>query len=171
MPVARDTTSAISSAPTWVRSSLRPFALRPGRRFLGLGFLQALFQLGQLAVLQLGHLVEVALALQVLDLRAAVDLFLDLGEPWARWPSRPSRSPRGRRTPLELGDLVLDQARRFLRGLVLLLAHRLALDLQLDQAAVELVHHLGLGVDLHLDAAAASSIRSMALSGRKRSVM
>jgi len=38
-----------------------------------------------------------------------------------------------------------------LRGLVGFLAHRLALDLQLDQAAVELVHDLRLGVDLDLD--------------------
>jgi hypothetical protein len=41
---------------------------RPAARFLGLRFLQALFQLGQLAVLQLGHLVEVALAGELVDL-------------------------------------------------------------------------------------------------------
>jgi hypothetical protein len=40
---------------------------------------------------------------------------------------------------------------RFFDAFVALLAHRLALDLELDHAPVELVHHLGLGVDLHLD--------------------
>ena len=53
---------------------------------------------------------------------------------------------------LEPRDLLLDQREALLRRLVLLLLHRLALDLQLDQAAVELVHRLRLGVDLHLDA-------------------
>ena len=37
------------------------------------------------------------------------------------------------------------------RRFVLLLLHRLALDLELDQPPVEPVHRLGLGVDLHLD--------------------
>src|SRR5215204_358064 len=68
MPVARATTSAISSAPTCVRSSGR------------LRFLQLLFQRRQLAVLQLGDLVEVALAGELLDLAAQlVDLFLHVG--------------------------------------------------------------------------------------------
>jgi hypothetical protein len=49
------------------------------------------------------------------------------------------------------GDLFLDQAEALDRGLVLLLAHGLALDLQLDQAAVEPVDGFGLGVDLDLD--------------------
>jgi hypothetical protein len=52
---------------------------------------------------------------------------------------------------LQLGDLVLDQAEALLRGFVLLAAHGFALDLQLDQAAVEAVHDLGLGVHLDLD--------------------
>ena len=69
MPVARDTTSAISSAPTCVRSSCGWPLLRLAR-FVGLRFLQLLLELRQLAVLQLGDLVEVALALELLDLRA-----------------------------------------------------------------------------------------------------
>lgn len=52
---------------------------------------------------------------------------------------------------MQLGDLVLDQAEALLRGFVLLAAHGFALDLQLDQAAVEPVHHLGLGIHLDLD--------------------
>jgi hypothetical protein len=57
-----DTTSAISSAPTWVRSSCVGAAALRRSPWPGLPS-AALFQLGQLAVLQLGHLVEVALAL------------------------------------------------------------------------------------------------------------
>ena len=49
-------------------------------------------------------------------------------------------------------DLLLDQREALARAFVLFLLHRLALDLQLDQPAVELVHRLRLGVDLHLDA-------------------
>ncbi len=112
MPVARDTTSAISSAPTIVRSSCG-LPLLPLFGFLRLRFLQPLLQLGQLAVLQLGDLVEVALALELLDLVAdAVDLFLDL-----------RRALRGGLLGLpdllevgvlafELADLFLDQAER-----------------------------------------------------------
>ena len=113
MPVARDTTSAISSAPTSVRSScgLPPSALllpSPAPPS------SCASSSRQLAVLQLGHLVEVALALQLLDLQSQlVDLFLDvLRSPGPR-PSRPSRSPRGRRTRARSSlDLFLDQLER-----------------------------------------------------------
>ena len=47
---------------------------------------------------------------------------------------------------------LLDQREALRRGFVLLLAHRLALDAQLDQAPLEAIERLGLGVDLHLDA-------------------
>ena len=116
---------------------------------------ELLLELGQLAVLQLGDLVEVALALQLLDLRAdAVDLFRARAPSPAPRPSRPSRSRRGRRSraaSLAISSSIRREA--LLRGLVLLPAHRFALDLQLDQPAVELVHRLGLGVDLDLDLA------------------
>jgi hypothetical protein len=60
--------------------------LRCGLAFLGLGFLQALFQLGQLAVLQLGHLVEVALAGELLDLERSLSISSRTWAlPWA-WP-------------------------------------------------------------------------------------
>jgi hypothetical protein len=55
MPVARLTTSAISSAPTCVRATAVCAASAPRLAYFGLGFLQALFECGQLAVLQLGH--------------------------------------------------------------------------------------------------------------------
>ncbi|EKE16993.1 MAG: hypothetical protein ACD_10C00684G0001, partial [uncultured bacterium] len=109
-------------------------------------------QLGQLAVLQLGHLVEVALALQFLD------LLLDLLDLLAHMLAALGLGLLGLPDLVEVGnfllqrfDFFLDQAKALLRGLVLLAAHGFALDLQLDQAAIELVHHLGLGVDLDLD--------------------
>ena len=43
------------------------------------------------------------------------------------------------------------RSRRFFDAASALLLHRLALDLELDQPAVELVHRLRLGVDLHPD--------------------
>jgi hypothetical protein len=52
----------------------------------------------------------------------------------------------------QLGDFLLDQRQALLRGLVLFLLDRLALDLELDHPAVELVHRFRLGVDFHLDA-------------------
>jgi hypothetical protein len=53
---------------------------------------------------------------------------------------------------LKPADLGLDQFEPLDRRFVLLLLHRLTLDLELDDATVELVHRLRLGVDLHLDA-------------------
>ncbi len=53
--------------------------------------------------------------------------------------------------PLQARDLVLDRRESLLRRVVLLLLHRLALDLQLDHPALETVHRLRLGVDFHLD--------------------
>jgi hypothetical protein len=58
MPVARETTSAISSAPTWCAAACSsPPSCRPTLASAGL---QLRLQLGQLAVLQLGHLVELS---------------------------------------------------------------------------------------------------------------
>jgi hypothetical protein len=170
MPVARATTSAISSAPTCVRSS-RGALVAPLLDSLS-WVLELLLQLGQLAVLQLGDLVEVALALQFLDLEThLVDGFHDLGAALGLGLfGLPDLVVVGDFL-LQLGDLFLDQAEAFDRGLVLLAAHGFALDLELDQPAVEPVHDLGLGVAFDGILLAASSIRSMALSGRKRSVM
>ena len=52
---------------------------------------------------------------------------------------------------LQLADFFLDQAKAFLRGFIFFLFHRFALDLELDQATLQLVHHLWLGIDLDLD--------------------
>eukprot|EP01136_Pigoraptor_vietnamica_P037821 Opistho-1_new@106316 len=134
------------------RAQQRRLAVDPALGLLGLRVLELLLQLRQLAVLQLGDLVEVALALELLDLRAdAVDVFLQVRRALGRGLLGLPHLVQIGRLALELRDVLLDQAEALLRGLVLLLAHRLALDLQLDQPAVELVHHLGLGVDLDLD--------------------
>ena len=50
---------------------------------------------------------------------------------------------------LEVGELLLQPLEPVLRGVVGFLLQRLALDLELDDAAVELVERLGLGIDLH----------------------
>ena len=113
MPVARETTSAISSAPTWVRSSF-------GFVFsVDSAFLSCASSCGSLAVLQLGELVVLALALQLrhllaqlldllLDVLAALDLrllglplFLEVGV-----------------VLLQARDLLLDQRKALARGLV-----------------------------------------------------
>ena len=52
---------------------------------------------------------------------------------------------------LELDDFFLDQGQAFLRRFIFFLAHGFTLNLQLDQTAIELVHHLGFGVDFNLD--------------------
>src|SRR3989344_3314074 len=105
-------------------------------RLLRLRFLQLLFQLGQLAVLQLGHLVEVALAGEFFDLEfelvdglAHMRAALRLG-----FFGLPDFVVIGNFL-LQLGDLFLNERKAFLRGLILLATHRFALDLQLDQAA------------------------------------
>ncbi len=54
---------------------------------------------------------------------------------------------------LEVGELFLELAEPVLRRLVLLLLQRLALDLELDDPAVEILDLLGLGLDLHADPA------------------
>ena len=52
---------------------------------------------------------------------------------------------------LEVGELALEPRQPVARRLVGLLLQRLALDLQLDDAAVELVERLRLGIDLHAE--------------------
>ncbi len=150
MPVARDTTSAISSAPTCVRSSfglLRPCPASPCRFSAAI---ELRFQLRQTAILQLRNLLPVSLALGrfhfQLDL---LHLFLDvlgaLHLGFFRVPDLFEISVLA----LQLRYFLLQQAQALLRGFVLLLLDRLAFDLELDQTAVEPVHRLRLGVDFH----------------------
>jgi hypothetical protein len=134
--------------------------------------LQLGFELRQLAVLQFGELVVLTLALQFGHLRLdPVDFFLDLGGTEdGRFFGLPDFLEVGILLG-QLGDFLLDQRQALLRGLVLFLLDRLALDLELDHPAVELSIDSGLESISILIRAAASSIRSIALSGRKRSVM
>ena len=115
--------------------------------------LQPLLQLGNPAVLQLGHAGEVAGATRGLEILPRVLEFL--------------RDLRGalRRSLLRLPDflevgvllaefrqLLVERLEALLRRLVLLLLERLALHLELDDAAIEPVHLLRLRIHLHADA-------------------
>ena len=119
---------------------------------LALGRLQLGFQLRQLAVLQLGQFVELTLALQLGHLQAQLfDFFADMSRTL-------QRRFLGAPDFIEVGvfltqrvDLFLDQRQALLRSFVLFLLDGFALDLELDQTTVELVHLLRLGVDFHLD--------------------
>ena len=78
-----------------------------------------------------------------------VELLLELGGGAELLLLRlPARGERGRLL-LEVGELLLQPLQPVLRRLVGLLLQRLALDLELDDAPVELVERLGLGIDLH----------------------
>ena len=85
---------------------------RPSSASFACASFSLLLELGQLAVLQLGDLVEVALALELLDLRAdAVDLFLArCAEPCAAAFSAFQISSRSAYSRSQPGDLFLDQA-------------------------------------------------------------
>ena len=149
MPVARDTTSAISSTPTCVRSS----RASPSRCAAVSASFSCFSSCGILPYCSSLILLPVALALGLVHLElGALELFLDVGRALhARLLGLPDFLEVGVFL-LEALDLVLDEAQALLGSLVLLLLQRLALDLELDEAPVEAVHHLGLGIDLHLDA-------------------
>jgi hypothetical protein len=68
-------------------------------------------------------------------------------------------------------DFFLDQRQTFMGRFILFTFDRFTFDFQLNQTTIELIHHLWFRIDLDLDFDAASSIRSIALSGRKRSVI
>ena len=99
------------------------------RRGLRLGLLELRFELRQPAVLDLGHLLPVALAFRFLHLQAQLlDLFLDL---LAALHLRLLRLPLFFQVcvfALKALDLGLDQLEALAGGFVGLLLHRLALD-------------------------------------------
>ncbi len=120
---------------------------RGDRRLLGP---EALLELDQGAVLELGCPAVVGLPLDLLDLRLEG---LELG---LRGPDRPDRillglpallHPAG--ALLDLAQLALEDLEAGLRGVVLLLAQGLPLDLELDRPALELVELDRHRVDLH----------------------
>ena len=131
MPVHFATTSAMSSSST---SSLRKVpsawssrAAPPGR--------DRLLELGDLAVAQLGGALEVAVALGALGLAVRLlELLLGVADRVDRLllvlPVRLHRV----RALAQVGELALDRLAARLRGLVLLLLQRLALDLELLDA-------------------------------------
>ena len=136
-------------------SSARDLFLEQGARTLergerGLLLLELRLQLGQAAVLQLGGLGQVRLALGLLD--PGLD-GLELG---LRGPDRVDRGLLGLPALLQgagrlvdLGELALERVEPGLRGVVLLLAQRLAFDLELDPSPLQLVELEGHRVELH----------------------
>ena len=147
MPVQRLTTSAISSAVTLLLQQLEA---------LGFGFLrgvQLFFQLRNSPVLDFGDLGQIAMALRGFDFAARLlDLLLELRRALHRGLLGLPDFVEVGELALELGDVGFQIGQALLGFLVLLLLQRLALDLQLDQAALQAVEFLGLGVDLHADA-------------------
>ena len=152
MPVARDTTSAISSAPTCVRSScgLRALRFAPSRPASAAPRAPAACRTAARRPCRSrpcacsSSICERSLLDLFLDVRAcpaprafsAFQIFLEVGV-FASRAARSRSSIRPRRF-CEASSFSFFTASRSI--------------LQLDQAAVEAVHRLGLGVDLHLDA-------------------
>ena len=151
------------------------FLEQPGvlrRRFLLLGLAQLLLELHQLAVLQLRCPVQVIRPLGLLDLDfRLVDLLAQLGHVLDRLPlTLPARTQR---IPLllQVGQLLFQLLQPLAGGLVFLLAQGLPLDFELHDATLDFVELDRQTVISMRSFDAASSIRSMALSGRKRSAM
>ena len=169
MPVARDTTSAISSAPTEVRSR-RGLAVLP-LALAGFGFLELRFQLRQLAVLDFGHAREVTTTARFIhfELELSICSFTPC-EPWAaafRAALRRSRRIRARVS----GFLPPAGARRFFdaSSVSFFTASRSIFNWMMRRSSLSITSGLeSISILMRL---AASSIRSIALSGRKRSVM
>ena len=116
----------------------------------GLGLGEPLFEVGDDAVGELAGARPVAAALHLLQFDARLLQlllqFLRAGE--LLLLGLPLRGQFGRLL-LELGQFLLEPLQALARGRVGLLLQRLALDLQLHDAAVELVQFLGLRVDRH----------------------
>ena len=109
-------------------------------------------ELGDAPVLQFRHALQITGAACGLELQARLfERFLDVrGALHRRFLRFPDLLEVGKLTP-QLADLVFQRRQALLRGLIGLLLQRLTFDLQLHQAAVEAIHLLGHGVDLHAD--------------------
>ena len=118
--------------------------------FLGFGFGEPLFEIGDDAVGELAGSGPVAAALHLLQFDARlVELllqFLRAGE--LLLLGLPLCGQLGRLL-LELGQFLIEPLQPFARGRVGLLLQRLALDLQLHDTPIELVQFLGLRIDRH----------------------
>ncbi|CAM2150949.1 hypothetical protein PT2222_250042 [Paraburkholderia tropica] len=121
----------------------------------GLGLrdlLELRFQLRQLAVLQFRDLLELAFALELRDLGThLVDVFLDLRAALHRGLLGGPDLFEVLIFEAQAIDFLFDQLQTLLRRFVLFLLDGFALDLQLDQTTIELVHLFGLRIDFHLD--------------------
>jgi hypothetical protein len=129
---------------------LRLVCLRGGRR---LGFLQLLLELRHAPYCS--SLIFCQSPLRLASSMASfvlLELFLDVRRALDARLLRLEGFLEVRVFLLEALDLLADEGEALLRRLVLLLADGDFLDAQLDEASVEAIHHLGLGVDLHLDA-------------------
>ena len=116
--------------------------------------LQLRAQLGQFAVFQLGCTAEIALALGLLDFHFnIVDLFFDVGGAGRRrFFGFPDFIQIGVFF-LQAADFFVDQHQAFFARLVAFFFNVHFFHAQLDDAPVELIHLLGLAVELHFDAA------------------
>ncbi len=113
-------------------------------------FLDPALELGQLAVLQLGRLRVVAGALRQLDVQAhLLELLLQLAHVLDGFLLLLPVRLQPRLLFLEVGQLLLELGQPLARRLVLFLAQRLALDLELHDAAAHLVELRRHRVDLH----------------------
>ena len=150
MPVHLETTSAISSSVTLLRTSCG--VVCSARCACASRFSSS----GMRAVLQLGHARQIARAPRLLEFQPrALEFFLDLGRALQRGLLGLPDLLRGRRIlspdPLRVCCSV---ASRRLRGFVLLFLERFLFDLELNDPPLEPIQRLGLGVDLHADARA-----------------
>jgi hypothetical protein len=153
--------AAISRSPT----SFRTRRCSVGRR------LQLLGELGNDAVEELAGALQIALALSLLQLDARLlQLLLDLLSARELLLLALPGGRHIRRLLLQLPDLDLELLQPLAGGSIRLLSTLRARSSVVSNA-VDLVDRLGLRIDLHPQPAAASSIKSTALSGRKRSVM
>src|SRR5690606_15474693 len=125
------------------------------RRFLRFGLhrlREPLLELRNAPVAQLRHAGQVAGAVRRLELHLrALELFLDVGRTLERGLLRLPDLLEIRVLALEVGELLLEVGEALARGLVLLLLQCFTLDLELDDAPVEAVERLRLGVDLNPD--------------------
>ena len=130
-------------------------AASPSRAGLALlRFLHLRLELRQLAVLELGELLVLALALGSSSICSRSFSISSL-MCWLPATCAFSAFQISSRSEYSFSSFCISSsisAKRFLEASSFSLRHRLALDAQLDQAPLEPVHRLGLGVDLHLDA-------------------
>ena len=148
MPVQAATMRAMSSASTSSLSSRRAAADRPAASAASCS--RAAPGARPAAVLELGGPAVVGRPLGGLDL-VLEPLQLRLGRRAARrWPPSPAPTALERAGPLgDVGQLALERLEPGPRRVVLLLAQRLALDLELDAATLQLVELDGHRVHLH----------------------